>query len=404
MRGTKEGKIPKHTRVQIIETLKIFSTMQRFDVGQDTECAEIYAEAAAYIQSGRLVAFPTETVYGLGGNGLNADAVKRIFEVKRRPANDPVILHFVTKEAARRVWNVSGAVMEVIEAIQDAFWPGPCTIVAHAAEMVPTEVTSGTGYVACRSPKHPVARRLIEAAGVPIAAPSANLFSRISPTKADHVWKYFSQEPDVLLLACDNACEFGIESSVIKVDDDQNTGRVTVEVLRAGAVTLTDLQAALTSVEVFHRAKTVALASARAAAADKSVKAEVAPGQCLVHYAPKLPTYLFVGNDSDFAKIDETIGCPREHLAILNIGGCAEIDDIKSSVHRIFAVGNSSSQPLELAAGLYGVMHEIEEQLGQEGAAKAILIGIDKSHWESESSKGMVDRLTRAAGGKFIPA
>src|SRR5689334_9491631 len=146
--------------------------------------AEVIARAAAVLRGGGLVAFPTETVYGLGANALDAAAVGRIFAAKGRPANNPLIVHVAEAAEARQV---AASWPEIAEPLAARFWPGPLSLVLPKRDVVPDAVTAGGPTVAVRVPAHPVARALIRAAGVPIAAPSANRSTRLSPTRAEHV-------------------------------------------------------------------------------------------------------------------------------------------------------------------------------------------------------------------------
>ncbi|KAJ1389381.1 DHBP synthase RibB-like alpha/beta domain-containing protein, partial [Ochromonadaceae sp. CCMP2298] len=145
------------------------------------------AAAGASLRAGELVAFPTETVYGLGADALNATAVQRIFVAKGRPNTDPLIVHVTGTEAIWQLSSGSALARSVCSALCGAFWPGPLTIIYRASACVPLLVTAGTGFVGLRSPQHPTARALLSAAGVPVAAPSANRFGHVSPTCAQHV-------------------------------------------------------------------------------------------------------------------------------------------------------------------------------------------------------------------------
>ncbi|HML49266.1 MAG TPA: L-threonylcarbamoyladenylate synthase, partial [Clostridia bacterium] len=146
--------------------------------------AQSIEEAARYIRAGEVVAFPTETVYGLGANGLDASAVLRIFEAKERPCDNPLIFHIADAEALN---SLTPRASPRARALMERFWPGPLTLIHAKAACVPDEATGGLGTVAVRMPAHPVALALIRAAGCPIAAPSANRSGRPSPTRAEHV-------------------------------------------------------------------------------------------------------------------------------------------------------------------------------------------------------------------------
>src|SRR5688500_2785068 len=158
--------------------------------------ANTIARAADVIRAGGLVAFPTETVYGLGANALDANAVEHIFQAKRRPANDPLITHI---SSVRDVYRLAKTVPIYAATLAEAFWPGPLTMVMQRGDSVPDNVSSGLPTVAVRMPIHPVARALIEAAGTPIAAPSANTFTRPSATTAAHVLEDLYGRVDIVI-------------------------------------------------------------------------------------------------------------------------------------------------------------------------------------------------------------
>ncbi|MDR2175002.1 MAG: threonylcarbamoyl-AMP synthase [Synergistaceae bacterium] len=174
---------------------------------------EIIARAAAILRDGGLVAFPTETVYGLGADGLNARAAGRIFAAKGRPPDNPLILHLSGPDDAARLAEIDARAGSVME----AFWPGPLTLVLPALPVVPKEVTAGLDTVALRMPDHPVALALIEAAGRPVAGPSANRSGRPSPTDADAVAADLGSRVDLVLDA--GSVEIGLESTVIDLTE-----------------------------------------------------------------------------------------------------------------------------------------------------------------------------------------
>ena len=197
---------------------------------------EDFARASAQLQEGGLVSFPTETVYGLGANALNESAAKRIFEVKGRPASDPLIVHILNKEDSKTLTNCSEKQQRIFDTLADGFWPGPLTLVVPAADCVPSVITAQTGWVGVRSPKHVTARRLLEESKIYVAAPSANRFNHVSPTAAEHVLADLGERDENLLIISGGTCDIGVESSVVKVHEH------TIEVLRRGGVTAFDLQ------------------------------------------------------------------------------------------------------------------------------------------------------------------
>ena len=188
---------------------------------------ESLERAGALIRAGELVAFPTETVYGLGANALDADAVRRIFEAKGRPGDNPLIVHI--SSLAQLPALIAGAPSPAARALMDAYWPGPMTLIFPKSDAVPEAVTAGLNTVAVRFPAHPAARALIDAAGVPIAAPSANRSGRPSPTSARHVLEDMDGRIPLILDGGD--CEVGLESTVIDLSGE------TPRVLRPGGVT-----------------------------------------------------------------------------------------------------------------------------------------------------------------------
>jgi len=286
--------------------------------------------AGERLRSGHLVSFPTETVYGLGCNALDPIAVRRVFQAKERPFTDPLIVHVTRVEEALNLWRASKdssteptntntnhnhnhLERRILQTLTSTFWPGPLTVVALASPTVPPLLMAGTGYVACRSPSHPIARALIESSGgIPIAAPSANKFGHVSPTKARHVMDDLGGE-DVWILDPDLeadgsveggvCCDVGVESTVVKIEmmaegegvKDGVVGKVVL--LRHGAVSSNDILECLRQtscddnddgsgsladhLEVIAKPQTTGTA----------VK-HVAPGQTIRHYSPNLPSYM----------------------------------------------------------------------------------------------------------------
>ena len=192
---------------------------------------EALARAGVLIRSGALVAFPTETVYGLGANALDADAVRRIFEAKGRPGDNPLIAHISAVDQLRPLIAVDPSPMAL--ALMDACWPGPMTLIFPKSDAVPPAVTAGLDTVAVRLPAHPAARTLIDAAGCPIAAPSANRSGRPSPTTAAHVLE--DMDGRIPMILDGGPCEVGLESTVIDmtggVPRTRRPGGVTPEMI-----------------------------------------------------------------------------------------------------------------------------------------------------------------------------
>lgn len=217
--------------------------------------------AAELIRAGRLVVFPTETVYGLGANALDETAVERIFAAKGRPATSPLIVHVPSIDKAK---NLVAQWPGEADRLARRFWPGPLTIVLPKKDVIPMRVTAGLSTVALRIPRHPVALALLEAARVPIAAPSANRFMALSPTAAAHV----HVEADMVLDG--GSAEVGIESTVISL-----VGQQAVE-LRPGAVTRAEIEALIGPVDL----------------ASEPHGAHPSPGMHERHYSPRTPLYI----------------------------------------------------------------------------------------------------------------
>ena len=251
----------------------------------DASHPEAIREAARIIRRGGLVAFPTETVYGLGADAENAVAVARIFEAKRRPRIDPLIVHVADAEAARRYGTFPDAALPLME----RFWPGPLTLVANKTSIVPSIVTAGLDTVAVRVPAHPAAIALIRAAGCAIAAPSANPFGYVSPTEAGHVAEQLGGDVDLILDGGPSAV--GVESTILSFEA---SGPV---ILRAGGTPAEDLQSVLgrTGIQIGY------------------VSRPSVPGQMKRHYSTRTPLEIIeisgnYGAAQRVEKQDERIG------------------------------------------------------------------------------------------------
>lgn len=239
---------------------------------------DVIGRAARVLQSGGLVAFPTETVYGLGADALSPTAVAGIFEAKGRPSYNPLIVHVADVDGARRVvsdWP------ELADRAAAAFWPGPLTLVLPKAPAVPDAVTAGLQTVGVRVPSHPVALALIRAADLPVAAPSANRFTRVSPTTAAHVARGLGERADLILDG--GATPYGIESTVLDL-----SGAVP-RILRPGVVDLDELERVLGSI-----------AGPPHAASPQAGQPLPSPGMLDRHYSPEADVVVF-GNPDDAA-------------------------------------------------------------------------------------------------------
>jgi len=240
---------------------------------------ESIKQAAGLLRAGRVVAFPTETVYGLGADALNEQAVRDIFAAKERPADNPLIVHVAERNQLEGLCRVT----PTAETLMDAFWPGPLTLLLMKTERVPDVTTAGLPSVAVRCPSHPVAHELLRVCGIPIAAPSANRSGRPSPTTAQDV--YEDMQGRIPFILDGGACDVGVESTVLDL-----TGDVPC-VLRPGAITAEDVASVVGSC-------TVAPSVMRPL---KEGESAPSPGMKHRHYAPKAKMTVYIGTDEAVA-------------------------------------------------------------------------------------------------------
>ena len=315
-------------------------------------------DAADRLRAGQVVAFGTETVYGLGANAFDERAVARVFELKGRPRFDPLIVHV---EDASRVEQLVTVFPAAARMLAEAFWPGPLTLVLPKRDAVPDLVTSGLSTVAVRVPGHPMARAMIEASATAIAAPSANRFGGVSPTTAQHVRDEFGDAVPVL---DGGPCETGVESTVVAFEQD---GSATV--LRLGGVTVEAMR------EVIDE---VAIAEKRA---HDSGPAPASPGMLDKHYAPRTPMELVDLIDPASIDADEAA----------RVGLLLYLDRGESLADHFGAVEvlTPKADPAEAAANLFGAVRRldasgVERILAERAPAQSLGLAIN-------------DRLTRAA-------
>ena len=245
--------------------------------GNNKKDEEIYNKATEILKSGGLVAFPTETVYGLGANALDPEASRKVYEAKGRPSDNPLIVHIADASA---LYELSVDVNKMALKVADEFWPGPLTMILNKKDIIPNEITGGLGTVAIRMPSHPTARNLIEKSGFYIAAPSANTSGHPSPTKAEHVMKDLNGKIDMIIK--DDTVDIGIESTIVDL-----TGEVPI-ILRPGYITKEMLEKVLGKIEV-----DMAIVEGGATSA-----APRAPGMKYKHYAPQADLTIVEGDES----------------------------------------------------------------------------------------------------------
>lgn len=254
--------------------------------------------AGEIIAGGGIVAFPTETVYGLGANALDEEAVKKIYKAKGRPSDNPMIVHISQVSDAYDIADVSECTMsdkaiENLRKCSDAFWPGPLTMVLPKKEIVPLTTTGGLDTVAIRMPSHKTARMLIEASGCPIAAPSANLSGKPSPTTAEHTLDDMDGRIDAIIFGSD--CQVGIESTVVDMRKDEPV------ILRPGRITAEDLSNAIGGMVLIHPS----LKKKDMSQSDVDMSPNMvarSPGMKYKHYAPEAEMQIFISDTNDKEK------------------------------------------------------------------------------------------------------
>jgi L-threonylcarbamoyladenylate synthase len=335
---------------------------------QDPEPERI-AEAAACLIEGKLVAFPTETVYGLGCNALDPLAVESIFIAKGRPFHDPLIIHIARLEMLGQIVR---ELPPVALQLAEAFWPGPLTLILPRHHDIPASVSAGLDTVAVRMPDHPIARALIERAGVPVAAPSANRFGRTSPTSAAHVMADLKGRIDMLLDG--GSPPVGVESTVLDVIQSPPV------ILRPGGVSQEALAAVLGEVRL----------RADSPASNES-QAMPSPGMLSRHYAPRATLILFEDEDLNLSQQKMV----QKALTLLDEGkrvgllaadeDMALLKDLPVVVERVGSTGDLS----QVAHRLYSAVRALDEA------------GVDYILARSYGTRGMglaiLDRLRRAA-------
>lgn len=333
-------------------------------------------EIALLIRAGETVVFPTETVYGLGADALNPQAIKRIFEAKGRPDDNPLIVHIAgLDEVKPLVANIP----EKAKILMQTFWPGPLTLIMEKAAMIPLEATGGLNTVGVRFPDHPIAQAFIKMAGCPIAAPSANRSGRPSPTQGKHVLEDLDGRVAGIILSSDT--ELGLESTVIDMTVDPPV------VLRPGDVTVAELREVLGAVEV-------------SANVTRNIVPEKvsSPGMKYTHYSPKGELVVVKGTPEEIReKITKTLshhkGKPNKGKP-MTIGVLAS-DETMGFYREGFIISlGSRNDPKEMSKNLFSRLRTFDE------------LGVEKIYAEdiplNNETLALINRLYKAAGYVFI--
>lgn len=305
----------------------------------DDEAAANIKKASEIIKNGGLVVFPTETVYGLGGDATNPKAANSIYAAKGRPSDNPLIIHISEPDEAEK-YTVTNP---VYYRLAELFMPGPITVVLPAKETVPPETRGGLSTVAVRCPLNAVARMLIRESAVPIAAPSANLSGSPSPTKASHVIDDMMGRVDMIIDGGDS--DYGIESTIVKIEND---GELTL--LRPGRITLDDLRAEFPKV-------TVAAAVTEALGKDELA---LSPGMKYRHYAPKSPLYLLDGEDSLRIEYLKEQGL-KKSIAVICYDDDKELIEQLTDKCSIYRFGKRNDE-LTQAQRLFDILREADKR------------------------------------------
>ena len=328
-------------------------------------------ELGEIIKNGGLVAFPTETVYGLGGDALNPESSKKIYAAKGRPSDNPLIVHIARKEDLKLLVK---EIPESAEKLMDRFWPGPLTVIFHKSEVVPYETTGGLDTVAVRFPSHKVAQNLIKASGGYIAAPSANLSGKPSPTLARYVLEDLKGRVDAIIDGGD--IPIGLESTIVDV-----TGEVPM-ILRPGFITPEMLQSVLGEVGTDPTISDT-----------NSKERPKAPGMRYRHYAPKGELTVYEGPSEEVIK---TINKEAEAAGKQGVKTCviATKETAGEYCADVVKIIGSRTNEEEVAASLYRILRECDDE------------EIEKIYSESFSDTGLglaiMNRLMKAAGNRKV--
>jgi len=330
---------------------------------------DLIAVFASMLASGKTVIFPTETVYGLGANALDEEAAAKIYQAKGRPSDNPLLVHIADKED---VYGLVENIDDRAKLLMDKFWPGPLTIVFKKKDIIPARTSGGLDTVAIRMPSDQVARNLIRQAGVPIAAPSANISGRPSPTKPEHIIRDMDGRVDGILVG--GSCNYGVESTIVDLSGD------VAMVLRPGSITLEMLGEVLGQVNLDPSLKNK----------DDNIRAK-APGMKYKHYSPQAQVYIVrAGDQEDFARrVDEL--CLDNAKKGLKTGVLTRSSDQHPYQAQVFNLGESDA---EVAKNLFDSLISLDRE------------SIDIAYVPYFEEKGLgvaiMNRLKKAAAYRII--
>ena len=335
---------------------------------------DVIRQAAEVIRRGGLVAFPTETVYGLGADALNPEAVERIFAAKRRPFYDPIIVHLARFEDLQLVARVVASEVSILSTL---CWPGPLTLILPRAPALSARVTAGLDTVAVRIPDHPVALALIRAAQTPIAAPSANLFGHVSPTTARHVLDDLGDRVDMILDG--GQTRIGVESTVLSLSGQRPT------ILRPGGISREVLSAVLGDITV----------GADAWCPDSEEIGFHSPGLMERHYSPRAEVTLFRGAEQE--TLNTILECALKYVAAgKRVGLLVASEDISVFASCPVLVQDLGSRHNldHIASRLFAALRALDEQ--------GVEVILARGFGTAGLGLAIEDRLTKAAGGRVV--
>ncbi|WP_405564407.1 L-threonylcarbamoyladenylate synthase [Polaribacter sp. Asnod6-C07] len=308
-------------------------------------------KAIAILTNEELVAIPTETVYGLAGNIFSEKAIKSIFETKKRPFFNPLIVHI---SGVDQLENIVSEIPEKAKILAEKFWPGSLTLVLKKHESIPDLITAGKDTVAVRVPNHPTTISLLEQLPFPLAAPSANPFNNISPTKPEHVERYFKN--DIKMVLDGDTCKNGIESTIIGFENNEPI------IYRLGALAIEEIEAVVGKVAIMN----------------KKEENPDAPGMLDKHYSPITTTILTT------SIVDEIEQHPNKKIGVLSLNSSFKSDKISAEI-----ILSTSSNLEEAASKLYDALHQLDHQ-------NLDIILVEKMP-DFGLGKSMNDRLQRAS-------
>ena len=345
----------------------------RHDVDSENENKSIYKKAGDILKQGGLVAFPTETVYGLGGNALDSEASSKIYAAKGRPSDNPLIVHIADIEA---LYKLSIDVNESALKLAKHFWPGPLTMILKKSAIVPETITGGLNTVAIRMPSHPVAKRLIQESGIYIAAPSANTSGKPSPTKAEHVISDMKGRIDMIIE--DDTVDIGVESTIVDLSEEVPT------ILRPGYITKQMLEEVLGEVRV----DPAIMGSVKEGIVPK------APGMKYKHYAPKAEMVLVLGDDQEKVvnHINQLAKEQKEQGKKIGIIASDETKDLYQA-DEVVSVGQRAHLET-VTAHLYDVLREFDH--------KDVDMIYSEGFEGEPLSEAIMNRMVKAAGHEIL--